>query len=962
MALFPDIAYPEPGWLAPRCVERQKELSAIWEVIDSTGRGVKLPVIQLVGSYGVGKSWILQILSQKLKQSVDIAYVLIRLSDPALADWVRMYDAVYSRLASKWKINLPLCEFLLGRISHLKGEQYKRYLVYNYSLRYLPQLSEREGEENIRRVLVEHCADSLRRIWGVGWGRRFLKMDPVELAWYLPDVFGMDIDQALRNSRMKIFVLMIDDAEILPNQYFSALRLKRFSNLTLPIIASPYPLLAPGENVRQIEVKPLGELEKRGYLYTLGIELREKQEKVSRKWGNKSIGYAWGAVKERKILEYNEGLKRLLGVLLTCHRPSVEVVYEITKDMGSISAFFGEPSLLDLLDHPDRIPRRFLIHPQVREWLLKEFSTLSVPENIPDFMEPASKLAVKAQQTPVEGIAELFRLHRDSQISGNSVQALDALFALRMVSTNLQIPAINRWCTYLLVNLSLPIHCLQCMKLYARHLISYARTSPENIPLLLAAGDCLTMAGHPRRALWISNSLFQKISAILMKESKSQAGTLLLRAEAYKIAGEAFTMLGDYAKAEAYFSDAVNSARKARDIDEGFAGESLNVLVEIEICRVELFASQHKIIPAAEIIANVCDLLESAVLSDKVSSVFSIELVRRLLDKVFVYRLWGVNTERILDIISKSLAIFASAPDDGLLPIWVEFRAEAYLWMAEILLSQNFPSRVLMVLDQLDEKLDWLGENCFWKADRWRMLRAKGWVIRSEALIMQGELEKAEKFASKAVELIKKWGYSGAKVDILMAYALTESGLVLARLEKFKQALDVLNEATSILEKVLAEPQYAGDEALALSLAGDCYHEMARILLHRKEIGKAHHMAERGLEHRTKLLAISSDPKTYFHLAKMFLIMLQTLPQENVDLLFANLQDAVNMALTGAKKYKDIQEVHSIIIEDIVRFGYELWRKTQNEIPARAILPLKQFIIRKEAAGKIDEISKWLKS
>ena len=56
---FAELAYPEPGWIS-RFVGRTEQFKIIDNILNKTERGIVLPIIQVIGDEGVGKSWFLQ--------------------------------------------------------------------------------------------------------------------------------------------------------------------------------------------------------------------------------------------------------------------------------------------------------------------------------------------------------------------------------------------------------------------------------------------------------------------------------------------------------------------------------------------------------------------------------------------------------------------------------------------------------------------------------------------------------------------------------------------------------------------------------------------------------------------------------------------------------------------------------------------------------------------------------------
>ncbi|RKZ31392.1 hypothetical protein DRQ33_07110, partial [bacterium] len=450
---FPEIAYPEPGWIS-RFVGRNEQLNIVKRTIESTDRGVVLPIIQVIGGDGVGKSWFLQRLRWQLRNSIEAPSVLLRFSNPAMAQIDSSADALMSRLINRWKMNLRLTEFTLGRIANLKGENFDRFATYASAYKYLSSLETRKGEDELRRILIERGVEKLRQLWGSGWGKRFLSMSPTELSWYLPDLLGMDIDAGIRTLRFRTFVLLVDDADRIPQLYNNALRLKLHSSLTLLVVASKQPCPTSGHPVETIPLEPLPLLERRAYFYSLGIDNRKRQEKIVSQYNSSSLDYAIGAVDAKQILRRNPSLKKLLGILLVCHRPSLEIIYEMLGDSGAISSFFAESSLVDLLEHPDRLPWRFTIHPAAREWALKLTEPLPKPEQ--PYGEITNRLALFANRDFTKGIPVLYWFFRNAIAEGNYGDSADAIFAADEVAQNKRKKAFQQYNYYLLLQAFAP--------------------------------------------------------------------------------------------------------------------------------------------------------------------------------------------------------------------------------------------------------------------------------------------------------------------------------------------------------------------------------------------------------------------------------------------------------------------------------------------------------------------------
>ncbi|MCD6594550.1 ATP-binding protein [bacterium] len=947
---FPEIAYPEPGWVS-RFVGRTEQFKIIESIIDSTDRGTVLPIIQVIGESGVGKSWFIQKLRWRLRNSINAPSLLMRFSNPAMAQTDRSADAIMSRLINRWKMNLRLTEFVLGRIAHLKDENIDRFTTYSSALKILPSLKSHKGESELRRILIERGVDKLEKLWGNGWGRRFLAMSPKELSWYLPELLGIDIDSAMRTLRFKTFVLLVDDADRIPELYYNALRLKFHSSLTLLVTASRKACPTAKHSVETIPLEPLPVLERRAYFYLLGIDKHKRQEKIVKKHGSTSIGYAIGAVESKQILERNPSLKNLLGTLLVCHRPSLDIIYEMLGDMGTITSFFAESSLVDLLEHPDRFPRRFTLHSSAREWVLNIIKSLPKPEQ--PYGEIINRLALFAHRDFSMGIPVIYWFFRNSIIEGNYGDGADAISAADEIAKNIGKSTFNQYNRYLLLRAFCPDFSKKEIYRYARQRILW-QNDGISIPDLLVAGQCFNKIGRHLFALWTARGVLPKISEKLMENGAKDGVYMLFRSEANRIIGEALYKLGK-------FNDSILALTKARESVRSVSLVESALVDEVTIQQIKIFKALYRTQLSTDDRTSAWDSIKKAIdLSASFLSGVGYKIVPtliqigELLDELFKDELWNYDIIKSKKWLERTISNCHRQRKEKENKIIAAVEVKLLLHLSELSLDLNKHDEIFDYLNDVDKLIKILGEKMRWGAEIWRKYFVESKLILAESYAAQAKTARTFESVQQAQDTIVRWAMDEESDTIPLAVkSRIIGGLALSRMERFDDALVWLNSGVSIAEVASSKGQVENPVQIHI-LCGDAYHELARIESHRQNRHKARQMAQKGIEHIMEIISTSDSVDLRFNLTKMYMFLLQTTTddfQETIEIL----DSSSAMLIAGCHMERNRSEQCSRLAEELFEFALKIIPTADEPsseriaISALSLYPFlkKQSIIRK---------------
>ncbi|MCD6123897.1 ATP-binding protein [bacterium] len=874
MAL-PEIAYPEPGWLS-RFAGRREQIAFVDRILESIRRGVKLPIIQVVGEPGVGKSWFLQYLRYHWRDRVDVPVLIIRMTNPAMSQWDKAIDAVYTRLITRWRANLPLTEFVLGRIAHLRGEKIDRYMTYFSSLKFLPNLEKPGGDTWLRRILVEHGVEVFRKLWGFDWGKKFISMSPQELTWYLPQVFGMDIDQALRSIRMRALVLMIDDVELNPEAYFNALRLKQNSNLVLAIMAMHKPKPTGGIPAEIIFLEPLPQLERRAYLYSLGIERRPSQKKIQRKFGKTSIELALGTIKYKKLLDKNPALKRFIGSILVCHRPSLDTVLTLSEEQEAAIDFFSEPAFVDTLDKPDRLPWRVLMHPVAKKWFIKELGGLPYFDRVAG--DELNRLSMFANHDFTAGIPMVYWYFRDAAARWAIGDAVDALFAADSIAENTgytQFKALHR---FLLIDLVRPRSDRERILNFARRTLLWRDKENDTIDLLVVA-KCLLEAGRYLSAKIVANEVLRRFSKMVLDSGGKHSVATLLRAEANRILGVALAKLGDFTTAETAMSRALDAAVAAFGVSPALSDEASleRIAILTDYCRI---AADKKDFSKAWGHASSAVKLALGVIKGAEHRFLPVILMAGdIINLISRHRLWTFAPKEVLDWLDKLGSILVDRWRVSGVDSFAVLLTRILLENAKILVAEGNYRLAESKLNILEDSLPIMGEMYHWRADLWRSTAVELRICRADLNAGLGNPEKSYKHCKEAINTLKSWDMDHKHAELLFK-ARVIGGLALARLENFVEAYDWLKDAIEVWEKLLIERKSDLELFEFLALCADAYHELARIEFERKNIDNTIEFARKGLQLRRRLMQISRMPDMYLQTTKLYTLLLEALRQK----------------------------------------------------------------------------------
>ncbi len=916
---FPEIAYPEPGWLS-RFTGRVEQLRILERILEGTRRGVSLPVVQVTGPLGAGKSWFLQHIRHIWRDRVDVPVLLLRLKNPAMADWYKAINAIVTRLLTRWKMNLRLSEFVLGRIAHLRGESIDRFDYYEAALRYIPYLDTPRGEQNLRRVLVEHSTDSLRKLWGPQWGKRFLSMSPQELSWYLPEVLGMDIDQALRTLRFRAFLLLVDDADKIPELYHSFLRMKRHTSLTLFVFSVEKPMPTDGFKLETIPIDPLPLLEQRAYLYYLGVDNRSKQKKIAKSFGTTSIGFPIGVIEHKQLMKRNEPLRHLLNALLVCRRPSLEVLQDVVADAGALAAFFAEPALVDILEQPDRLPWRFMLHPVARRWALGVVGKPTPPK------EPAgdtlNRIVLFANKDFEEGMPILYWYVREALSRGEIGDAVDALMGADEIAENFgkdEFPIYHR---FLLLDVFAPRFSRRELLRYARQRLEWR--GGDDIADILCAARCLSRAGRDRLALWTARWLLPKIAERVMSSRGKSGVYMLLRAEANRIIGLSLARLGDHAEANATFSKAHEAAISAQSASRAIGNEAAIEQIEIMRSMCEAKLCEGNVQEAWEAMKSAANLAFSMLGGMRYRTRPMLFIAGEILRTIHQKRLWLNDKELVIGWVEKFVSLCRDRARDDHDYSERAAMIECLVCGASILLELQRLERALEWLDECEVLLPVLGERLLWRADHWRKLSVEVKLLKAELFGAQGRAEDAKRLATDALSSIERWGFDQRKDTLPLAVkARVIGGVSRSRLGELDDAVVWLVAGTSLAEKALADdlPQEVKLEFYAL--CGDAYHELARIAFHKKELARAARYAQQGIEHKTRITHSAEGADVYLDIADLYVLLLQSLPQEDEENITKAVEHAIPVIFTACTTHGGDRKRCRSLAEGIFRLALD---------------------------------------
>jgi len=933
MAL-PEIAYPEPGWFS-RFVGRHEQFKMIERIQASTDRGVVLPIIQVIGPPGVGKSWFLQRLRWKLRDSMDSPSVLLRLSNPAMAQTDRAIDALMTRLINRWRLNLRLTEFALGRIAHLQGENIDRFNTYTASLKYIPDLNTRKGEAEMRRILVERGADTLYKFWGAGWGERFLQMSPQELAWFVPDLLGLDIDSAMRSMRFKTFVLMVDDAEIVPELYNNFLRLKAHSDLTLLVIAADKPCPTNNHPVETIPLEPLPLLERRAYFYDLGIDDHRKQKKITNKLNNSSIDYAIGVVENKQLLERNPSLKKLIGTMLVCRRPSLEILFKILGDMGVISAFFAEPALVDLLEHPDRLPWRFMIHPAAREWAIERVKPLPKPEQ--PYGEVINRLALFAHNDFSMGLPVIYWFFRNSMAEWSIGDGVNAIFAADEVAQISGKKDFDKYSRYLLLWAMRPDFSDEYLSRFARQRVLW-RVEKNEIPDLLIASKAFLDLGRTRLALWTARALLPKISARIMKSRGKNSVFMLFRSEANRVVGQALMELGEIDDAIVALSRAHEASISASIAEPALGDEAALQQIEISFVIAKCHILHNDRRAAWSALSKALDQVTGFLSGVGYKIIPVAILCKRLMTELFAHGFWSFDIPKTTRWLKRILINCERQrkESENLLAASVEVRLTPFL--ARILIESEKYEEAIEMLSDMEGILSILGEKMRWKAELWRKLSVIEKLLKAEVFVGLGDTSEAFAFAKQALDIIMRWELD-KKPDTakLVVGARIIGGIALARMERFKDAAMWLSIGIAAAEKALSAKE-AENPVFFHSLCGDAYLEIARIEMQNHNHKKASLMAKRGIEHLQGILNISDFADIRYSIVELYMFLLETISIDRLEELTVIFESAAAILSVGCLLSKSDREQCTRFSESLFSFAVDILTKFDEKKAPRLVV------------------------
>ena len=960
---FPELAYPEPGWLS-RFVGRREYFKRLGEILDSTHRGATLPIVQIVGEEGIGKSWFLQRLRYDWRNFVDVPIVPLRLKIPAMTQRDKAIDAMMTRLINRWKLNLRLTEFALGRIAHLKGESIERFGTYHAALKYLPELGSQQGEKDMRRILVERGVDTLRNLWGPRWGKKFLSMSPAELSWYLPELFGLDIDPTVRATRLRAFVLLIDDADKIPEMYDGLLRMKRHSSLTLIILTSKTPLPTGKQPVELFELKPFSLLERRAYLYSLGVDEHKTQRKIYKKYGYNSISLAIGALEHRQLVKRNTALQQLIGALLICHRPSLDVVLQITKDQGTLSAFFAEPVLVDILGQPDRLPWRFMLHDIAQRWASHNIDVRPRPES--PYGEIIERLSLFANRDFGMGMPVLYWFFRYSLARGQFDNATDAIMAANEVAINNNRHSFKLYNKLLLLDAFCPNFNDKLAIRYARHLVLWhSKNRNEDINIeLVAAARCLLKFGRHRSALKIANSLLPKVSAKVMEERGMNAAYMLLRAEINRIIGLALIECGEPSYANAPLTSAREASVSAQNSSRALGDEATIMQIEVAYANSKRYISSGDSEKAWQEITFAVEQNLAILGGIKYRFIPMLQLADELLEFIFENYLWTKDIDKTANwlnrIISASRRYFEEKKEGEvslkLLPMIVR--------MARIALEQRDTKQSMDWLSTAEVMLTELGEKYLWLSDYFHKLTVEMDILKAEIYAAMGNAPNSFDVANDGYNLIKRWHIDEDEDNLpLVAKVRIIGGLALARLEKFDDANIWLSAGVSIAEKIFRKRPHDFKLTELRMLCGDAYHELARMAIHEKKEADAERMAEMGIEHRLNLIGSVDSSIVGFQLGELYTLLLEAQNRINSQKISDTFEHAVSVLLTTCSKITGDKTRCIQLAESFFRLAMDVIKKnrdnsTRMKVLALSLVPIiKEPELRQKALEIRDELS-----
>ncbi len=952
---FPEIAYPDPGWVS-RFVGRREQAEIVEKILDSTHRGVTLPIIQVIGEEGVGKSWFLQYLNYRWRDRVDVPVIILRISNPAMSQWDKAIDALYSRMINRWRAILPLTEFVLGRIAHLRGEKFERYTTYSTSVKYLHFLEKPKGEYELRRILVEHGVDVFRKIWGSNWGNKFLAKSPQELAWNLWEVFGVDIDQALRNIGMRGLVLMVDDIDLNPATYFNILSVKAYSSLTLFITTMKNSYPTGGIPLEIIPLEPLSLLERKAYLYSLGIEKRISQRKIERKQCYTSIDYPIGVIKFKKIIEKDESLLKVLEALIVTHRPSLDVIRQLVGGTEGIKFFLSEPALVDLIEKPDRIPWRFLIHSRAKKWILSILNRITRYEET--YGDELNRLTIFANTDFNSGMPMLYWYLRNAVSRWDLGSAIDGIFAADEVSENSNHKEFKLYNRYILLDIMRPTFNREKLLKFARMRLLWRQHDDETIDLLISA-KCFLVAGRNQSARIIAEYVLRVFSSMVLDSGGRNPAAVLLRAEANRILGMAQANLGDLTQSEVTLSRAVEATISTFGMSTALADEAL--LLKIRIlkdlstihCRMEQYDKAWNY--ARNAIELAFGLLSGAEyrvipIMNRIFEIFSFIMEQRL----WIYSKIEVLNwlKRVQDICENNWRI------PGVETIGITL-ANSLLYNSKLLLNFDEYEASQKYTTRFEKLLPELGEMFHWRAKLWRKLSLKQKLIKSEICSGLGNPKDSLELATEVVEIIDLWNLAEIEPEYL-AKARIIGGLSLARLEKFDNSIVWLEEGTQLCENIIENNPSNPNFLEIYALCSDAYHEMTRIELHQRKYQLAVEHAKRGIEIRRLLINLTSSPELYIHTAELYTLLLEALKSlKEYSVIAEKFDDTIKIILDGCLLLGDERKRCIRIAEDLFKFGLELisepqWRsKPENLLLLLSLYPLLNRQELKYAANDI---------
>lgn len=947
---FPELAYPEPGWIS-RFVGRQEQFRIVQKILDSTRRGVVLPVVQVIGGEGVGKSWFLQRLRWNWRDIVDVPVVPLRLTIPAMTQKDKAIDALVTRLVNRWKLNLRLTEFALGRIAHLRGESIERFGIYQAAVKYLPDLERSKGESELRRVLVERGVDKLRTLWGQNWSQKFSAMSPAELEWYLPELLGMDIDQTLRNSRLRAFILLVDDADFIPEFYHSLLRMKKHSSLTLIVMSSRKPMPTQGLPVETIPIEPLPLLERRAYLYSLGVDEHNKQDKISRKYGDSSLGFTLGALEQKQLIERNEGIQNLLATLLICHRSSLDVLLQITKDTGSIAAFFAEPTLVDMLEQPDRLPWRFMLHSAARKWLSQKITNRPKPETL--YGDVIGRLTLFANRDFNRGMPVLYWFFRDALAKGEMDNVTDALMAADEIASNMALHSIRLYNRFLHLSAFCPRFGREYIINYARLLVLHHCRDEEDdyfwVRLLVAAG-CLLDAGRDRLALRIARSILPKISAKVMSERGKNAANMLLRAETNRIIGLAMAECGQYDEAETALARARESANSAKNSSKAMSGEANLMLINVRYATGKVCIAQGNQMRAWSEAKLAMESVVAIMGGIAYRANPTLDRAEAILAFIFKHHLWNHDKEKTLHWLKRIIIlcernIKSKGDENAKLKL-----PQMLMWAARIVIEFGDTKQAMEWLNQAELLLQSLGERHLWLSNYFRMLSIELSILKAETFALMGNAPNSYDLALQAYNVVQRWNLESYAQNMpTIAKIRIIGGLALARMEQLEEANVWLSAGTSYAEKSMRDNPSDPSQYELQALCGDAYQEMARIAMHKKDTTRAAQMAKIGIEHKLMLMNIVESPTINFEIGELYMLLLEAIsPKKPAEIVNA-MERAVPILMAACTNRDKDRDRCVTMAEQFFRFAVNIAEKINGDYALKIkIIALSFFPVLKK--------------